>query len=105
VRADAYDRVRGRGAKPGGDAHRDDAEDRGLAPVVSEEPGGSDHEGEIEGDDGVLTGTINRDAATTSGSKREERCRTVTSGTDNRDSLSPLFIGFGFCPGTGLCGE
>lgn len=65
----ADDRVRGRGTEPCGDAHGEHAEGRGLASVVGEESGGSDYEGAVEGDDGVLKGTTKRDAVTTNGSR------------------------------------
>lgn len=42
----------GRGAEPGGDAHGEHAESRGLTAVGGKEPGGQDCEGEMEGNEG-----------------------------------------------------
>ena len=44
----------GRGPEPGGDSHREHGQGAGLVGRVRQEPAREDHEGAVEGDDGVV---------------------------------------------------
>jgi hypothetical protein len=62
-----------------------------MAPVVGEEPGGSDYEGTAEGDDGVVKGKMKRDAAATNaGGRSLSNCHLWDNQTGPRTLASRL---------------